>query len=149
MDKSVARFYILEKLMKQEIYSAIPMDRFGINTLVLTQHEELIDMRKAFMNDPDWTWCGGKGKQFMHQMLKKGLLAEDVYFEGHIDEAIDTNPRWKDFMDDCVVFAVLDEVITNNPLLLLHPSCIDNACHPKMPPFDIKPTLIDGIPSLN
>jgi hypothetical protein len=81
----------LEGIMKQDIYSAIPMDRFGINTVVLTRHKELIDIREVFMNDPDWAWCEGKGKRFMHQMLKKDLVAEDAYFEANIDEAIDTN----------------------------------------------------------
>jgi hypothetical protein len=135
--------------MKQEIYSAIPMERFGIQTLVLTRHQQLIGIREAFLNDPDWSWCGGKGKQFMHQMLKKTLLVEDAYFETHIDEAIDSNQRWVDFMDDCVIFAVLDEVITSNPLLLLHPSCFDNISHPKMPPSNVKPSLIEGISALN
>ena len=136
--------------MNKEIkYSAIPMSRFGIQTLVLTQHQQLIDIREAFLNDPDWSWCDGKGKQFMHQMLKKDLMAEDAYFETNIDEAIESNQRWVDFMDDCVIFAVLDEVITSNPLLLLHPSCIDNVGHPKMPPLNIKPSLIDGVGILN
>ena len=134
---------------KEIIYSAIPMERFGIKTLVLTQHQQLIDIRETFINDPDWSWCGGKGKRFMHQILKKDLMAEDAYFEAHIDEAIESNQRWVDFMDDCVIFAVLDEVITSNPLLLLHPSCIDNVNHPKMPAFNIKPSLIDGVGVLN
>lgn len=135
--------------MRQEIYSAIPVERFGIQTLVLTQHQQLNEMREAFLNDPDWSWCGGKGKQFMHRMLKKTLLLEDAYFEAHIDEAINSNQRWLDFMDDCVIFAVLDEVVTNNPLLLLHPSCYDSVSHPKMPPLKIKPSLIEGIEILN
>jgi hypothetical protein len=136
--------------MNKEIkYSAIPMSRFGIQTLVLTQHQQLIDIREAFLNDPDWSWCDGKGKQFMHQMLKKDLMAEDAYFETNIDEAIESNQRWVDFMNDCVIFAVLDEVITSNLLLLLHPSCIDNVSHPKMPALNIKPSLIDDIGVLN
>jgi hypothetical protein len=136
--------------MNKEIkYSAIPMSRFGIQTLVLTQHQQLIDIREAFLNDPDWSWCDGKGKQFMHQMLKKDLMAEDAYFETNIDEAIESNQRWVDFMNDCVIFAVLDEVITSNPLLLLHPSCIDNVSYPKMPALNIKPSLIDDIGVLN
>jgi hypothetical protein len=136
--------------MNKEIkYSAIPMSRFGIQTLVLTQHQQLIDIREAFLNDPDWSWCDGKGKQFMHQMLKKDLMAEDAYFETNIDEAIESNQRWVDFMNDCVIFAVLDEVITSNPLLLLHPSCIDNVSYSKMPALNIKPSLIDDIGVLN
>jgi len=136
--------------MNKEIkYSAIPMSRFGIQTLVLTQHQQLIDIREAFLNDPDWSWCDGKGKQFMHQMLKKDLMAEDAYFETNIDEAIESNQRWVDFMNDCVIFAVLDEVLTSNPLLLLHPSCIDNVSYPKMPALNIKPSLIDDIGVLN
>ena len=135
--------------MKQKAYSAIPMDRFGIKTLAVTEHEVLIKAREKFLHDPDWTWCGGRGKKFMHQMLKKNLLIEDAYFEAHIDEAIDTNQRWQDFISDCVIFAVLDEVITKAPVQLLHPSCSENISHPKMPPFKAKLTLIDGIASLN
>jgi len=135
--------------MKQEIYSAIPMERFGIQTLVLTRHQQLIGIREAFLNDPDWSWCGGKGKKFMHRMLKKDLLFEDAYFEAHIDEAVESNQRWVDFMDDCVIFAVLDEVITSNPVQLLHPSCVENISHPEMPPFKQKLTLIEGIGILN
>jgi hypothetical protein len=135
--------------MKQEIYSAIPMERFGIKTLVLTQHEQLIKMREAFLNDPDWAWCGGKGKQFMHQMLKTDLLAEDAYFEAHIEEAVESNQRWVDFMDDCAIFAVLDEVITKTPLMLLHPSCFEKESHPQMQPLNKKPSLVDGIGILN
>jgi hypothetical protein len=136
--------------MNKEIkYSAIPMSRFGIQTLVLTKHQQLIDIREAFLNDPDWSWCDGKGKQFMHQMLKKDLMAEDAYFETNIDEAIESNQRWVDFINDCVIFAVLDEVITTNPLLLLHPSCIDNVSYPKMSALNIKPSLIDDIGVLN
>jgi len=135
--------------MKQEIYSAIPMDRFGIQTLVLTQHQQLIDLREEFINYPDWIWCEGRGKRFMHQMIKKNLLAEDAYFEAHAEEAIESNQRWVNFMDDCVIFAVLDEVITSNPLLLLHPSCFENVGHPKMPSSKFKLGLIDGIGILN
>jgi hypothetical protein len=135
--------------MKQGIYSAIPMDRFGIQTLVLTQHEQLIDLRKEFINSPDWIWCEGRGKRFMHQMLKKNLLAEDAYFEAHTEEAIESNQRWMNFMDDCVIFAVLDEVITSNPLLLLHPSCFENVGHQKIQSFKVNPSLIDGIDILN
>jgi hypothetical protein len=135
--------------MKQEIYSAIPMERFGIQTIVLTQHQQLIEIREAFLNDPDWSWCGGKGKKFMHQMLKKTLLVEDAYFDANIDEAIDSNQRWLDFIHDCVIFAALDEVVTSSPLLLLHPSCYDSVSHSKMLPLKIKPSLIEGIEILN
>jgi hypothetical protein len=135
--------------MKQEIYSAIPMDRFGIRTLAVTQHESLVKAREKFLNDPDWTWCGGKGKKFMHKMLKKNLLDEDAYFDAHIDEAVDTNQRWNDFIDDCIIFAVLDEVITNNPVQLLHPSCAEKVSHPKMPPLKLRLSVVEGIPSLN
>lgn len=135
--------------MKQGIYSAIPMDRFGIQTLVLTQHEQLIDLREEFINYPDWIWCEGRGKRFMHQMLKKNLLAEDAYFEAYTEEAIESNQRWINFMDDCVIFAVLDEVITSNPLLLLHPSCFENIGHQKIQSSKVKPSLIDGIGILN
>ena len=135
--------------MKQEIYSAIPMDRFGIKTLAITQHEFLLKAREKFLNDPDWTWCGGRGKKFMHQMLKNNLLVEDAYFETHIDEAVNTNQRWNDFINDCVIFSALDEVVTSNPVLLLHPSCIDNIGHHKIPPLNIKPSLIEGIEILH
>ena len=115
--------------MKQEIYSAIPMDRFGINTLAITQHEFLIEAREKFLNDPDWTWCEGRGKKYMHQILKENLLAEEAYFEAHIEEAIEGNQRWMNFIDDCVIYAVLDEVIKDDFLLLSFSSSINNVSH--------------------
>jgi hypothetical protein len=135
--------------MKNEIQSAINMHRFGINTLVMTQHKILVEIREKFLNDPDWSWCHGRGKKYLHGMLHKKLLAEDAYFESNIDEAVNTNQRWNDFMDDCAIFAVLDEVITQNPLLLLHPSCVENFQHPKMPPLKVKATIIDSIASIH
>lgn len=136
-------------MKKEQAYSLVPMERFGIKTVVLTQHESLDEIRDKFENDPDWTWCGGHGKKFMHQMLKKSLLAEDAYFDAHIDQAVNSNQRWSDFMDDCVLYAVLDSVINEAPMMLIHPSCVDNIRHPEMPPFTIKPTLIDGIEILH
>lgn len=129
--------------------SAIPMNRFGIKTIAVAPHLSLVEARAKFIKDPDWTWCDGKGKKFMHRMLRQKLLLEDAYFEEHIDQAINSNQRWNDFIDDCVIFAVLDEVITSNPMILLHPSCSVAINHPQMPPFNKKLTLVEGISSLN
>lgn len=135
--------------MKSKIYSAIPMNRFGINSIVMTEHKNLEETRKKFLHDPDWSWCDGRGKKYLHSLLKQNLLSEDAYFESHIYEALQTNQRWVDFMTDCMIFAVLDEVLTENPLVLLHPSCVGRSQHPKMPPLKVKATVIDGISILN
>lgn len=135
--------------MSNDIYSAVYMAPHGISTLAIVPHQHLEDLRKSFISEPDSVWCNGRGKNYMHAMLKRDLLVEDAYFEAHIEEAVSTNSRWDDFLQDCAIFAVLDEVLTGNPLLLLHPSCMKNIQHPDMPPIKQKLSLIDGIGIIN
>jgi hypothetical protein len=102
-------------------------------------------MHKCFKEDPDSAWCDGLGKKYMYLMLKQNLLAEDAYFESHIDEAVTSNERWMNFMDDCAIYAVLNEVLTGEPIKLVHPSCFDDIGHPDMKKLNQHPTLIQGI----
>lgn len=126
-------------------YSAVLMDCLKIKTVVLTNHDDLLYMHKCFKEDPDSAWCDGLGKKYMYLMLKQNLLAEDAYFESHIDEAVTSNERWMNFMDDCAIYAVLNEVLTGEPIKLVHPSCFDDIGHPDMKKLNQHPTLIQGI----
>lgn len=126
-------------------YSAVLMDCLNIKTMVLASHDYLVYMHKCFKEDPDSVWCDGLGKKYLHLMLKDNLLAEDAYFENHIEEAVVTNQRWVNFMDDCAIYAVLNEVMTGEPIKLLHPSCFDNFGHPDMKKVERRPMLIEGI----
>ena len=133
--------------MKKEIYSAIPMDRFGIKTLALTPHRKIEDIRDKFIHSPDNSWFSGCGKKVMHKFLKSSLLDEDAYFNEHLDEAISTNQRWTNFIDDCVIFAVLDMIVNQGQLILLHPSSYEEYSFANKISSDVKPELVYGIES--
>jgi len=125
------------------------MGQFGIKATVMTPHETLEYLRDKLESDPDKSWCDGRGKKFMHSKLKQALIKEDAYFDAHLEEAVSTNQRWIDFMDDCAIFAVLSSVLSGNPLGLLHPSCFGSQMFSNKLDVNKKPSLVHGIPVLN
>lgn len=135
-------------LSKKPAKSAVPMHRFGINTVVLTEHKGLEAIRKRFKRAPDTAWAGGKGKTYMYQQLLSNLLAEDRYFDANPQQAVSSNPRWNDFMDDCVILAVLDAVLNGAPMELMHPDnwnqLVQHSKNQSTP--SQRPVLLPGVP---
>jgi hypothetical protein len=120
----------MEKNSKTK-YSAISMAELGIVSVVLTPHENLEKILVEFKNEPDFIWAGGKGKKFLFESLYETLKHEDSVFTATPSIAKENPKRWVNFMDDCVIFAVLHSVVKGQPLRLLHPSCFTNP-EPKM-----------------
>jgi len=131
-------------------YSAISMAELGIDTVVLTPHENLENIFVEFENEPDFIWADGKGKKFLYESLYETLKHEDSVFTATPSIAKKNPKRWVNFMDDCVTFAVLHTVLTDQPLKLLHPSCFTNSDKKKKLIIDttkgIIPDLLDSIP---
>lgn len=130
--------------------SVVSMSQYGINTFVLTEHENLENLRLDFLAMPDSTWMEGKGKSYMHKMLQSKLLKEDAWFTKHPNKARVCNKRWIEFCDDCVVFAVLSLVIHGTNVHLVHPSqfqAIKNATPNGS--GGGRPDLIQGIPFMH
>lgn len=133
-------------------YSVVSMRELGIDTLVMASQKDIEKWFKKFEDEPDLIWANGKGKKFLHESLHENLKHEDFVFTVNPSIA-ETNPkRWSKFMDDCVVFAVLNSVVKGEPMRLLHPSCFTN----RDPEFKflidksegVIPTLFESIPCL-
>lgn len=139
---------MLTKVQKQ--LSAVSMTQYGINMCVLTEHNGLEQARIDFETKPDSIWMGGKGKEFLHKVLKERLLKEDAYFTKHPKQADVRNQRWSDFCDDCVNFAVLASVLYGTPVHLVHPSRYGTVLQNQTPngTRGEKPTLFADIPVL-
>lgn len=103
--------------------SAVDMSRYGIGTVVLTEHEGLDKMMCEYATKPDDIWCGGRGKKHLHKMLHKQLLSEDKYFDKNPKAIQRKAERWSNFMDDCVIYATLNAFLFKEPIALLHPQC--------------------------
>jgi hypothetical protein len=107
--------------------SAIDMSRYGIGTVVLTEHEGLEEMMREYASKPDEIWCEGRGKKYFHKMLRKQLLKEDKYFDENPNAIQRNSQRWANFMDDCVIYATLSSYLFDEPLYLVHPQSYEKA----------------------
>lgn len=127
--------------------SAIDMSRYGIGAVVLTEHEGLDQMMSEYATKPDGTWCKGRGKKYLHNMLLKKLMKEDKYFDRNPKAVQRNSERWKKFMDDCVVFATLNAFLFDQPVYLVHPQSYEKAIAES--PFDAtsgeSPTFFEDI----
>lgn len=127
--------------------SAVNMSHYGIDTVVLTEHTNLERIGEEFTKKPDYVWCDGRGKKYLHKMLKKHLLKEDKYFNKYPDQIKQGSERWMNFCDDCLIFAVLNSHLFDEPIYLIHPQIY--AKQVAESPYDATsgdlPTLIDGI----
>jgi hypothetical protein len=112
----------MKKQSHKKKYSVVNMTDLEINALVFTPHEKLDDLFENFQKKSDVSWAEGRGKKYFYECLKDTLKKEDSFFT--LNPAIaDTDPiRWSNFMDDCIVLAVLDCILNNQPIKLMHPS---------------------------
>lgn len=127
--------------------SAVDMTRYGIDTVVLTEHEGLDRMMREYATKPDEIWSEGRGKKYHHKMLHKQLLKEDKYFDKNPNAIQRNSERWANFLDDCVIYATLNAHLFNVPVFLIHPQSYEKSIANS--PFDATssemPTYIDGI----
>lgn len=107
--------------------SAIDMSRYGIGTVVLTEHDGIDRMMLEFATKPDDIWCEGRGKKYLHKMLRKQLLKEDKYFDKNPKAIQRNSERWINFLDDCVIYAILSSYIFDEPIYLVHPQSYEKA----------------------
>jgi len=138
-----------QKPKKLEVMSAVLMQHLGIRAVVLTQQDRLEELREEFLTAPDQAWMDGDGKVALREHLAAELKAEDDYFDAFLLRATTDNPRWTNFMDTCVIYAVLCSVLDDEPLLLMHPSCWEGSVSKSQNNAQIssKPTLVNGVPT--
>ena len=131
-------------MKNEKIILDIDMTYYDIGCAILVEGQSVGNLCREFLETPDWKICGGRGKKYLHELLKKKLQKEDEYFLEHIDEAITTNDRWMSFMEDCVMFSALDHVITARPIRLIHPSSYGRHQHSDMTSPRGKHSLVEG-----
>ncbi len=61
--------------------SAVLMNSYGINSAILTEHENLSSLINEFKNSEDSKWLNGLGKKALYDMLLKRLKKEDKSFK--------------------------------------------------------------------
>ena len=137
--------------MIQDIYSALSMSSFGINTVVMTRHSKIDWYLNEYLTQPDSLFGGGLGKKELLRRLERLLPKEDQYFDFHPDQAITTNQRWVDFCEDCIVLATLAAFLEEKNILLIHPDSYksNTGINSQYEKIENQPTLIPGIPSLH
>ena len=127
------------------------MAQYGINMIVLTEHSNIDKSIKTLKRDITKGLPYGLTKEILYNKLLIKLKFEDNYFTKNINAAYSEKKRWQVFNDDCILYAALDHILTDNPVQLVHPSqyfgnsenTIVNTAQ------NLKPTLINGIPSFH
>ena len=133
-----------------ETRSAIALFDLGIQTVVLTRHQNIVDGINKFNEAPDKTWCNGLGKKYLHKILLRKLLIQDKYFTLHPNKVKPTNQKWRDFCDDCVILFCLDVVLNDSVVELVHPDIYKQIIEETAYDGSIgyMPDLIAGIPRI-
>ncbi len=130
--------------------SAVVMDHYGIDSVILTEHENLQNLIDKFQDSDDSKWLYGQGKKALYDLLQKNLKQENNYFNKKRQKMNASNQRWIDFCNDCVILVALGNVLYEHPILLMHPQAYEKniACDTNawMKGANGKlPTLINGI----
>ena len=101
---------------------AISLNRLGINTNLLTTIGEIEDTIRDLEDTPDHHWCNGLGKEYLYQKLLRKLRVKDLYFTKNPIKVKPSNPKWKDFCNDCMLLYVLDTLRGDKIFRLIHPT---------------------------
>lgn len=109
------------KYKNKSAISAVNMQMFGIQAIVLTKHHKLHKLRTFFEGKKYKNYLGNITKQQHFDILKENLLKEDAFFNANLGAAVNENPRWTNFCEDCVWLAVLSSCLFEHPVHLLHP----------------------------
>ncbi len=120
---AISAVFKRKKRMKKnkKTLSALTMQQYGINSVILFNHSELEELIEEYENTNDAVWCGGRGKKYMFELIKKNLTKEDKYFNKHKNQAVIGNDRWENFCNDCLILTALGAHLYDNNIILMHP----------------------------
>jgi hypothetical protein len=132
-------------------YSAVSLISLGIDTVVLTPHYRLDWYLNEYETQPDWRFGGGLGKKKYLKYLEKHLPRENKYFDLHPEQAIQSNQRWQDFCEDCIILVTLTSFLKGTQIFLVHPDFCDSsiAVNAKYNEIKVKPKLIPDVGWMN
>ena len=112
----------LEVELDDKVLSAVLMDNYDINSVILTEHKNLQNLIDDFEESDDTSWFDGKGKRALYEYLHKHLKKEDTYFNKRANEMNTKNQRWVEFCEDCIILVTLGNALYQTPIFLLHPN---------------------------
>ncbi len=140
----------IEVEVEDKELSAVVMGNYGIDTVILTEHETIQKLINDFKDSDDAKWLYGQGKKALYDLLMRNLKKENKYFNKKPQKQNTQNERWLNFCDDCVILAALGNVLYQKPIMLLHPKVYEETIVKNkdawMKGADGKrPTLISGI----
>jgi hypothetical protein len=140
----------IEVEVEEQPLSAVVMQNYGIDSVILTEHENLQNLIDDFQESDDSKWLYGQGKKALYDLLVRNLKQENKYFNKKRQKMNTNNQRWINFCDDCIILVALGNVLYQKPIMLLHPQAYEKniACDTDawMKGTDGKlPTLINDI----
>lgn len=94
----------------------LEMNKYGINTLVQTTQFKIDFYLDLLATEDDAKIGGGVGKKKFTDMLVKELRMRDKAFDLNPSLRVDHPQLWDDFMEDCVILACLEHLLTSRPL---------------------------------
>ena len=89
---------------------------FGINTVVGASQAKIDIYYNKFATEPDHLFGAGAGKTLFFQQLKQELIQLDKFFGKSLKNQVLHKQKWSDFMEDCVILAVLDSYINKTEI---------------------------------
>ena len=140
----------IEVEVEDKPLSAVIMDSYGIESVILTEHENLQSLIDDFKESDDSKWLCGLGKNALYDHLHKQLKKEDKYFNKNPQKMKTNNHRWRNYCDDCIILVALGNVLFENPIKLLLPQAYEENIASKKDAWmngagGKLPTLISGI----
>jgi hypothetical protein len=96
------------------------MMAYGINTIVGTCRDEIDFYMNAYATQPDKRFGGGAGKVALLEHTKDCIEHEDAYFDAHPNAQVSENKRWREFLQDCVIYATLHSYLYGSPLPVMN-----------------------------
>ena len=123
------------------------MTQYGIKMIVLTEHSNIDKIIKTLKRDIKRGLPYRLTKETLYEKLLIKLKFEDNYFTKNVNAAYSEKKRWKEFNEDCIIYAALDHILTDNLVQLVHPAqYAENSQHAIVNTVqNQKPTLINGI----
>lgn len=87
------------------------MSAFGMKTFVGATPYKIKMLKEELSQNPDHLYASGAGKKALFLLLLDFVRAEDIFFDDHPEKAKVCGTRWSDFMDDCLLLAVLGDCL--------------------------------------
>jgi hypothetical protein len=117
----------IEVEAEDQALSAVVMGSYGIDSVILTEHQNLQSLIDNFEESDDSKWLYGHGKKALYEHLSMKLKKENKYFNKNPKKMKTSNQRWLDFCDDCIILVALGSVLYDKHIELLHPKAYEKS----------------------